>query len=286
MKQLKLQPKHKKAIKDEVKSYSLIFVGAILLAISYAIFIVPFNVVPGGIFGLSIILHEVVDISVGMIALLINIPLLIWGTKLLGVKIGLKTSFLMVSVSFLLDGISLIVNEKIYVEDVLVSSIFGGILIGLAIAIVKYAGATTGGNDILVRIISIKVKMKFSQLMLIINVVVIALGIITYGNYTIAAYSIIVIVAMSQTIDYLLQKREENKTIIVFSENNDFIKSRIADKSNKVSNLIQHIHQDSSYKMTVITKGNRKLSLLEDDIYRIDPSASIVVLKSNSNLLN
>lgn len=286
MKRLQLQRKHKKAIKAELKSYSLIFIGALLLAISYAIFIVPFNVVPGGIFGLSIILHEVVDISVGMIALLINIPLLIWGTKLLGVKIGLKTSFLMVSVSFLLDGISLIVKEKIYVEDVLVSSIFGGILIGLAIAIVKYAGATTGGNDILVRIISIKVKMKFSQLMLIINVVVIALGIITYGNYTIAAYSIIVIVAMSQTIDYLLQKREENKTIIVFSENNDFIKSRIADKSNKVSGLIQHIHQDSSYKMTVITKGNRKLSMLEDDIYKIDPSASIVVLKSNSNLMN
>ncbi|MCH2230169.1 MAG: YitT family protein [Crocinitomicaceae bacterium] len=286
MKRLQLQRSHKKAIKAELKSYSLIFIGALLLAISYAIFIVPFNVVPGGIFGLSIILHEVIDISVGMIALLINIPLLIWGTKLLGIKIGLKTSFLMVSVSFLLDGISLIVKEKIYVEDVLVSSIFGGILIGLAIAIVKYAGATTGGNDILVRIISIKVKMKFSQLMLIINVVVIALGIITYGNYTIAAYSIIAIVAMSKTIDYLLQKREENKTIIVFSENNDFIKSRIVDKSNKVSSLIQHIHQDSSYKMTVITKGNRKLSLLEDDIYKIDPSASIVVLKSNSNLMN
>ena len=184
---------------SELKSYALVLLGAVILAIAYSIFIIPYNIMPGGIFGLSIILHEYIDLSIGIIALSINIPLLLWGTKKLGNKIGFKTSFLMVAVSLLLDLMSFLLKDRIIVDDILVSSVFGGVLIGLAVTIVKYAGATTGGNDILVRMISSKIKLKFSELILIINSIVILLGVFAFQNYTIAAYSIITIVSMSKT---------------------------------------------------------------------------------------
>ena len=283
MKQLIVLRKKRHLVLQELKSYGLIVLGALILALAYALFIVPYNVVPGGIFGLSIVLHEFIEMSIGTIALLINIPLLIWGTRIFGLKIGLKTSFLMITVSIFLDTISQYSKAFIFVLDVLVSSIFGGALIGLAIAIVKSAGATTGGNDILVRIISIKVKLKFNELMLIINGVVILFGIITYGNYTIAAYSIIAIFAMSKTIGYFIVKDETNKTILVFSSNNALIQKAIENDSLVGKELVNYIHQDDANKMILITKNNRKLSKIVQLIYSIEPDAKVIVLDSTPN---
>lgn len=281
MKQISLiLNKHKQLLISELKSYALVLAGALILAIAYAVFIVPYNIMPGGIFGLSIIIHEFIGVSIGTIALLINIPLLIWGTKLLGNKIGFKTSFLMVAVSFLLDLLTFIIQDKIFIEDALISSVFGGMLIGVAIAIVKYAGATTGGNDILVRIISTKVKLKFSQLFLTINAVVIIIGVAVFQNYTLAAYSIITIIAMSKTVDYFINKNEENKTFIVFSNNNLAIQEKIAENRILGSETIKYIHHDSETKMILITKNNKKLHRIEDLIYSTDKNAQIVTLTS------
>jgi len=199
---------------------------------------------------------------------------------MLGRKIGLKTTFLMVAVSFLLDLMTFIIQDKIIIENVLISSVFGGVLIGLAIAIVKYAGATTGGNDILVRMISTKVKLKFSQLMLIINAVVILFGVIVFQNYTIAAYSILTIIAMSKTLDYFINKNEENKTFMVFSNNNLAIQEKIAENRILGSETIKFIHHDSETKMILITKNNKRLDRIEELIYSTDPNAHIVTLDS------
>ena len=272
--------KHKQLVISELKSYALVFLGAIILALAYSVFIVPYNIMPGGIFGLSIILHEYIGLSIGAIALLINIPLLLWGTKMLGNKIGFKTSFLMIAVSFLLDLMTFILQDKIIIEDVLISSVFGGVLIGVAIALVKYAGATTGGNDILVRMISKKVKMKFSQLILIINAIVILIGVVVFQNYTVAAYSVISIIAMSKTVDYFINKNEENKTLFVFSKNNLAIQEKIAENRILGNETVKFIYHDSETKMILITKNNKRLDRIEELIYSADANAHIVTLNS------
>ena len=112
----------KEIVLIELKSYTYVLLGSLLLSVAYALFIIPHHIVPGGILGLSIVIHELMGFSVGSIALLINIPLLLWGTKVLGRKTGVKTLFSMMLVSFYIDLITSITGGKVFIYDILISS--------------------------------------------------------------------------------------------------------------------------------------------------------------------
>ena len=262
-----------------VKDYLLITLGSILLALGYSLFIVPHNIVPGGIFGLSIVINQFVKFPIGTIALCINIPLLIWGTKVLGKKTGLKTAYSMITVSIFIDSLLVFTQKNIVVNDILVSSIFGGVLIGLAVVIVMKAGATTGGNDILVRIISKYIPLPFNQLILIIDALIVSIGVITFEDFTLSAYCIIAIITISQTISYFLQKEDENKTLLIFSEQNNHIQNML--NSSSLNTPIEHMHLDSSNKLLLIVKNNKRVSNIKGQIKDLDPNAYIVQINSN-----
>jgi len=265
----------------ETLSYTWVFLGSLILSLAYVLFIIPHQLVPGGILGLSIVVNHLTPLSVGIVALCINIPLLLWGTKVLGKKVGVKTAFSMILVSLFIDLFSLLTDGKAYVNDVLVSTLFGGVIIGAAVAMVMNAGATTGGNDILVRIIATKIKLPYSQLILIIDGAVILLGVIVFEDFTMAAYSVIAIVAISKTIDYYIKKSVRNRTVLVFSSKNLIIQEALL--KNKDSNdILKLIHQDANDKLILVTKNNKKLASLENLIYSIDKDAHVTVMESNS----
>ncbi|MCX7547611.1 YitT family protein [Xanthomarina sp. F1114] len=268
----------------ELKSYTWVFAGSALLAITYVIFIIPHNIVPGGILGLSIVLNKLTGLSIGLLALMINIPLLLWGTKVLGVKTGLKTAFSMILVSFYIDVFSTLLRNKIFIEDVLVSSVFGGVIIGLSVFIVMKAGATTGGNDILVRILATKIKLPYSQLILVIDGIVIFLGVFVFEDFTMAAYSVIAIVAISKTIEYFINKAMKNMTLLVFSSKSLLIQESILENKKCTDHVLKLIHYDTNGKLILLTKNTKKLETVREMIYRIDPKATISVLESNSDL--
>ena len=273
----------KEILLKELKSYTWVFMGSVLLAIAYVVFIIPHNIVPGGILGLSIVVNKLTGLTIGLLALLVNIPLLLWGTKVLGVKTGIKTAFSMVLVSFYIDTFSSLLKNKVYVEDVLVSSVFGGAIIGLAVSIVMNAGATTGGNDILVRILATKIKLPYNQLILIIDGIVIFLGVLVFEDFTMAAYSIIAIIAISKTIAYYIKKSLKSMTLLVFSSKNLLIQETIVENKEITESVLKLIHYDSNGKLILITRNTKKLEIVRALIYKIDPKATISVLESNND---
>lgn len=266
---------------ETLKEYGLITLGSLILAIGYGFFIVPHNIVPGGIFGLSIVINQLISFPIGQIALCINIPLLLWGTKVLGRKTGVKTAYSMITVSVFIDVVLGLTKQAILVNDILVSSIFGGVLIGLAVVIVKKAGATTGGNDILVRIISKYIHLPFNQLILIIDAIIVSIGVIIFEDFTLSAYCVIAIITISQTINYFLQKEVENKTLLVFSEQNMTLQNTLKTQTLTAKPLVEHIHLDSSNKLILVTKSNKNISNVKRLIKETDPQAYIVQINTN-----
>lgn len=267
---------------SETLSYARVFLGSLILSLAYVLFIIPHQLVPGGILGLSIVVNHLTPLSVGLVALTINIPLLIWGTRVLGRKVGIKTAFSMILVSLFIDLFSFLTKGKVYVDDVLVSTLFGGVIIGVAVAMVMNAGATTGGNDILVRILATKIKLPYSQLILIIDGAIILLGIFVFEDFTMAAYSIIAIIAISKTIDYYIKKSAKNRTVLVFSSKNLLIQEELLKSENSTDSILKLIHHDSNDKLILVTKNNKKLASIESIIYSIDENASVTVMESNS----
>ncbi len=274
----------KQLVVTELKSYTHVLLGSLLLAIAYSLLIIPHSIVPGGILGLSIVINEITGFSVGWLALFINIPLLLWGTKVLGAKTGAKTLFSMILVSFYIDLISSLTDGRIFIDDVLMSSVFGGVIVGISVAIVMNAGATTGGNDILVRILSTKIRLPYNKLILIVDGLVILLGTIVFADFTMAAYSVVAIIAISKTIEYYMKKSQQNNTILVFSDKNLLIQEEILLNRKSTDGILKLIHHDSNAKMILVTKHTKKLEVVKNIIYKIDPNATITVLESNSLL--
>ena len=285
MKKLVQKVRAIKFSKQELKSYGKVFLGSSILSIGYGLFIVPHNIVPGGIFGLSIAIQEILGLSVGVISMCLNIPILLLGIKLLGRKNGIKTTFSMLTVSFGIDLVSYLSGGQILVNDILVSSVFGGVLIGISVAIVMSANATTGGNDILVRILQKYIHISFSELNLIINGLIVLIGVVIFNDYTMAAYCIISIITISKTIEYYENKANQTKTVLIFSKRNIEIQGEILKANNLSNDSVKLIHHDSSEKMILVTKNSSKLNRLEEVITKTDPKAHIVFLKSNASLL-
>jgi uncharacterized membrane-anchored protein YitT (DUF2179 family) len=143
-------------------SYSLIVIGSIILAAGFVFFISPYKIVPGGVYGISIVIHYMTEgvfswapsgLPIGLMGLIMNIPLTILGVKILGPRFGIKTVIGFVLTSVFMDVITFFYGEAPLVAgDALLSSIFGGVLVGLGLGLIFKSKATSGGSDIVAMI--------------------------------------------------------------------------------------------------------------------------------------
>lgn len=266
----------------KLNDFLQILLGSIILALGYGLFIIPHNIVPGGILGLSIVINQFIALPIGSIALCINIPLLLLGTKILGKQTGIKTAISMISVSVFIDIVLYFIPKQPLVNDPLVSSVFGGVLIGLAVVIVMKSGATTGGNDILVRVLSKKIKRPFNEMILIIDGIIVGIGIVAFGDFTLSAYCIVSIISISQAINYFMKKDVENKTILVFSENNIHIQNTLRNTYiGQKSEMLKYMHIENPNKLILITKSNKEVIDIKETISKTDPKAFVIQINSN-----
>ena len=264
------------------RNYSLIVFGSLLVALGYNFFIMPHKLVPGGVFGFSIILNQLIDFPVGTIALCINIPLLAWGIKILGGKFGIKTILAMVLGSVFIDGITYLYGNPIITKDLLVSSMFGGAIIGLGIGLVVTAGATTGGTDIIARIFSKWFRVSLGQMFIVIDGFIVLTSILVFQDIDLAPYCIIAILCISKTVDAVLMGMDAKKAALIISDKHDEIRNRILDMDRGGTYLKGEglFHKDQ--KKIIFTALNRKeLGQLETFVKGIDPEAFIATLNTN-----
>jgi len=264
------------------RNYSLIVFGSLLVALGYNFLIMPHKLVPGGVFGFSIILNQLIEIPVGTIALCINVPLLAWGIRVLGGKFGIKTILAMVLGSAFIDGLTYLFGNPIISEDLLVSSMFGGAIIGLGIGLVVTAGATTGGTDIIARIFSKWFRVSLGQMFIVIDGLIVLTSILVFQDIDLAPYCIIAILCISKTVDAVLMGMDSKKAALIISDKHDEIRDRILDMDRGGTYLKGEglFHKDQ--KKIIFTALNRKeLGLLESFVKEIDPEAFIATLNTN-----
>ena len=163
-------------------AYSLIAVGAFIMAAGFVLFISPYKIVPGGVYGVSIVLHHLFGTPVGLVALCFDIPLTLLGIKILGPRFGIKTVVGFVLTAGFVDLLTYLWGEQPLVEnDALLSSIFGGVFIGLGLGMIFKAKATSGGSDIIAMIIAKYTKLPLGQLMIVVDSAIVLVG-VTWNN--------------------------------------------------------------------------------------------------------
>ena len=277
-------------------SYSLIVLGSIILAAGFVFFISPYKIVPGGVYGIAIVIHYMTQgvfswapsgLPIGIMGLIMNIPLTIIGIKILGPRFGVKTVVGFVLTSVFMDAITYFYGEApLVVGDALLSSIFGGLMVGLGLGIIFKSKATSGGSDIVAMILAKYTKMPLGQLMIYVDSAIVLIGLVVFADWKIPLYSWIVIYVCGKTIDVVLQGMTVDKTLFIVSDKFVEIRDRIINELHRGGTYIpgkgMYNGSDKTIIFTVVNR--REMALLQEYIHEIDPTAFLTVLEANEIL--
>ena len=275
--------------KRGLKNYSLILVGSFILAAGFVLFITPYKIVPGGVYGISIVLHHLFGTPVGLVALAFDIPLTLIGIKVLGPRFGIKTVVGFILTAVFVDGLTYFYGtEPLVQDDALLSSIFGGVFVGLGLGLIFKSRATSGGTDIVAMMISKYTKLPVGRLMIIVDSAIVLVGLAAFQDWKIPLYSLIVIFITGKVIDTILEGLDYDKVLFIVSEKTDEIREKIIVDLNRGGTILKgeglYNRNDRSIVFTVVNR--RETVMLQDFINGIDPNAFVTVMNANEILGN
>jgi uncharacterized membrane-anchored protein YitT (DUF2179 family) len=277
-------------IKKHIIEYGYILIGAFILASGFVFFINPYNIVPGGVYGIGIVVHYLVPaIPVGMFGLAMNIPLTLLGIKILGPKFGIKTVLGMVLTSVIMDVMTIFVgsNDPLgLADDLLLASIFGAILIGFGLGLIFRSRATSGGSDIIAMIFAKYSSLPVGQLLIIVDSFIVLFGLIIFRDWRIPLYSWLVIYITGQVIDIVLKGFNYDNALMIISEKHEQIKEKILVGLERGGTYLKgeglYTGQDKNVIFVVVSR--RELTILKNWISEIDPNAFVTVIDTREIL--
>lgn len=258
----------------------LMFVlGALISAISVIVFAAPFNIAPGGISGLAIIVNNYVNIPIGLLILIGNIPIQILAFRMLGGwSVVFGTILTVVMYSIMIDGLSPYFPAQGVSDNVLLNALFGGIVGGIGGALVLRAGGTLGGTSTLGRILQMRFGTPLSASSLYTDGIVILLAGLVFG-WESALYAMVTLYVGAATTDYVLEGPSVIRTAVV-----------ITDKPREVSDTVMEemgrgvtaweargMFTDQPHTMLYITVGRAQVNELRRLVFSIDPQAFVVI---------
>lgn len=220
----------KKKIISFMRAFTLATVGSLVYAFAFSFFVSENKFVPGGISGLSVIVSSLTGLSVGELFLIFNVPLIIIGLWRLGKKFIAITAYASVLMSVAMDALPRLLPflpNPLSAEPIL-SALAGGALLGIGMGLVYHSGGSSGGTDIVVRMLRIKYKhIKTGAFYLIIDTAIITLSAIVFRDFDKALYGCIVLIVSTTVLDLVLYGRDEAKVIFIISDKPEEIASRL-----------------------------------------------------------
>ncbi|MDR4987885.1 MAG: YitT family protein [Bacteroidales bacterium] len=268
-------------------SYSLITLGAFIMAAGYVLFVSPYKFVPGGVYGIGIILYHLLGFPVGLTGLALNIPLMIIGVKYLGPRFGVKTVVGFFLASGFIDGLTLITGNRIIDgTEPLLASIFGGVMIGLGLGLIFKAKATSGGSSIIAMMISKFTRMPLGQSLMIVDAFIVLMGLAAFGDWTIPLYSLIIIFITGKVIDVVLEGFSYEKTLFIISDRYEEIARKILVDLNRGGTFIEAkgMYRQDEKKIIFVNVTRREVAILQEFIVQVDPDAFVTVIEASEIL--
>lgn len=218
-----------------LKEYLIITVGCFFYAVSINYFFISNHLAEGGVAGICLILFYLFKLPVGIMYFVINIPLLIMGWKLVGRDFLFKTLYGTSCLSFL---ITLTETWKGPSNDIMLGSIYGGVLIGIGLGLIFMVNGSTGGTDIVARILNRYFDIPLGRTMLILDVVILGIAAIFFGK-EIVMYTLISMTIVSKAIDYFQDGYTKAKGITIISSKSEEIKERIMNETGRGTTIIK-----------------------------------------------
>lgn len=287
-----------------------ILLGCTILAAGFVFFINPYNIVPGGVYGASIVLHNLFpSIQVGTFGYMFDIPLLILSVVLLGAKLGTRT----IAAALITPLIMNVLSEVVYptqealesldpeqllggvmnmTDHLMLTSIIGAAVIGIGTGIVIRNQATTGGSDIVGMLLQKYCHIRFSNAILLVDGTVVCFGLVVIGfgigsaddvsqpSWHLSLYSLISIFIISRVIAYIINGAKNDKLIFVISDKNmHALHEYILKDLDRTATCIKSsgLYTGKEKEMLFLVISNKEVPGVKMTIKMADPDAFVVV---------
>lgn len=285
---------NKSVLRKYAKDYAFIVTGAFFQALSYVLFLAPYKIIPGGVYGISIVIHHTTKgllpffpdgFPMGTTALFFNIPLLILAMKKLGLSSGPKTmvTFLLISaftdiLSYILGDITLIENDRF------IACFYGGAILGVGVTCVFRAQSTSAGTDVLARVLANNTNIKISNMIILVDSAIVLFGLLVFQDWYIPLYSWFTIFVFGKTVD-MFQVENPNHAVFIVSTKTQKVKELIVGKLGMRGTFL---HGRGMYegkeKEIIFTIAERKdLPRIKNEIKDIDPNAFISTMHASKD---
>lgn len=255
-----------------------IIAGCALIALGLSAFTIPNRIAPGGLSGIATAISYLTGLSVGTLALILNVPLFLIAWRRLGFKPLVKTLIATVLLSVLIDLFRLVLPQ--YTKNVLFAALLGGVCIGAGMGVLLARGISTGGTD-LISLLVHRGKPIFSmgQLLIAIDTAVVLLAVIVFRDIEVALYSVFTLVIASKTVDAIQQGVDHAKVIYIVTECADALTKRLAQEMGRgITVLPAHggfTGKEKAMLMTIARRSEVHDTLLV--VREIDPSAFTIL---------
>ena len=269
----------------EAKWVIMTVLGSALFALGFAVFLQPNGMNSGGISGLAMVIVELLGAgSVGVISIVINLPLFLLG----GIKIGKRFFFGsllgMILSSVLIDAISVFPMPQM---EPLIAAIYGGVVCGLGLGIVFMSGTSTGGSDILVRLLKLKYRnVPIGQISMSFDAIVVVLTGIVFGDVRNALYTGITAFLCGKVIDGVVYRFDYSDVALIISSEYEAIAVAIGEKLDRGATFLHgegsYSHKDTKVVLAAVKK--QQIAELKELVMEIDPKAFLIVQEAHQVL--
>lgn len=295
------------------RSMFAIVLGCLIMAVGYSYFVSPYNIVPGGVYGMGIVLHNVFpSIQVGTFGYMIDVPLLASAIIVFGRQFGGRTLFAACLTPGLINLLSWFAfpNQEALEaldpkqlfggvidlsNDLMLASLLGAVLIGLGVGLVLRNQATTGGTDIIAMYLQKFAKMKFSTGILLADSCVVLSGLLVIGfgvgsgadreaveggSWLLSFYSLITIYVSSRVLAYVIDGASYDKLLFIISENHHAeLRDFIIEDMDRSGTYIKGkgMYTDQDREMIFVVVSRKEVHLVQNKVREIDPKAFMVV---------
>lgn len=255
--------------------------GTYLVSFGINFFLLPLKLTTGGVSGIGTILYYLFNIPLGVTTIILNIPLFILSLKKLGLKSSIKTICSTILLSVFLDMFKYQNNQ---ITDLFTSAVFGGIVMGTGLSIVFKAGASTGGSDLLAQVIyKVFPVQSLSQILLLIETVIIGAVVVVFKNINLGLYSIIAMFISSKVIDVIFEGIYYTKVVNIYTTKQEKITKFIIEELDRGATLTKSLGAHTNTPNTTITciLTRPQVAKLKRRIKDLDKDALLYIATTN-----
>lgn len=259
--------------------------GSTLFALGFALFLAPNSINTGGISGLAMVLVETLGFgSVGSLSILVNLPLFVLGGLKIGRRFFAGSLLGMLLSSVLIDAFSALSFAP---PEPLIGVLYGGVICGFGLGVVFVSGTSTGGSDILVRLLKLRYRnVPIGQISLVFDGMVVVLTGIAFQDVSKALYSGVAVYLVSKMVDAVVYKFDYSKVALIISPAYEAIAEEIGRKLDRGATFL---HAEGSYsgnstKVVLVAVKKQQMAELTELVSELDPNAFIIVQEAHQVL--